>query len=92
MLFHTIGSFGSYIFFLIGAFTYPGQMKKTDYWKQSIKPTLIFTWLTIVFGAWPFVFPNIPALGQRLVFFFYLFWIFYTALRLYKRTESNASR
>jgi len=92
MLFHTIGSFGSYIFFLIGAFTYPGQMKKTDYWKQSIKPTLIFTWLTIVFGAWPFVFPNTPALGQRLVFFFYLFWIFYTALRLYKRTESNASR
>ncbi|QOI97495.1 MAG: DUF998 domain-containing protein [Flammeovirgaceae bacterium] len=92
MLLHTIGSFGSYIFFLIGAFTYPRQMKKTDYWKQSIKPTLTFTWLTIIFGAWPFIFPNTPALGQRLVFFFYLLWIFYTALRLYKKTEPNASR
>lgn len=92
MVLHTIGSFGSYIFFLIGAFTYPRQMKKTDYWEASIKPTLIFTWLTILFGAWPFVFPATPAVGQRLVFFFYLLWIFYTAQRLYKRNETNASR
>jgi hypothetical membrane protein len=92
MLFHTIGSFGSYGFFLIGAFTYPRQMKKNDYWKQSIKPTLAFTWLTIIFGARPFIFPNTPALGQRLVFFFYLLWIFYTALRLYKEPETNTGR
>ena len=92
MLFHTIGSFGSYIFFLIGAFTYPRQMKRTEYWRQSIKLTLTFTWLTILFGSWPFIFPKTPALGQRFVFFFYLLWIFYTALRLYKKTELNASR
>lgn len=89
MLLHTIGSFGSYIFFLVGAFTYPQQMKKTAYWKQSVKPTLVFTWLTVLFGVWPFVFPDIPALGQRFVFFFYLLWIFYTALRLYTNTEKN---
>ncbi len=85
MLFHAIGSFGSYIFFLMGAFTYPRQMKRTEYWAPSVTPTLIFTWLTILFGAWPFVFRNIPAVGQRLVFFFYFAWIFYTALRLYKK-------
>lgn len=92
MLFHSLGSFASYIFFLIGAFTYPKQMKKTEYWAQSVKPTLIFTWLTILFGVWPFIFPNTPAVGQRIVFFFYLLWIFYTALKLYNKPESNASR
>ena len=92
MLLHTIGSFGSYVFFLIGAFTYPRQMKRTEYWKQAIKPTLRFTWLTILFGAWPFIFTSIPAVGQRLVFFFYFMWIFYTALRLYKEPRLNTGR
>ena len=89
MLLHTVGSVGSYIFFLIGAFTYPNQMKKSEYWKKAINPTLIFTWLTIIFGAWPFIFTSFPSVGQRLVFFFYLLWIFYTALRLYKQPENK---
>lgn len=84
MLMHTIGSFGSYVFFLIGAFTYPKQMKKTAYWNRVSTPTLVFTWLTILFGSWPFIFPNTPAVGQRVVFFFFLLWIFYTALKLYR--------
>lgn len=85
MLLHTVGSFGSYLFFLIGAFTYPKQMKKSEYWKKFIKPTLIFTWLTIIFGSWPFIFTTYPSIGQRIVFFFYLMWIFYTAIKLYKQ-------
>jgi hypothetical membrane protein len=89
MLLHTVGSFGSYIFFLIGAFTYPRQMKKNEYWKKSIRPTLILTWLTIIFGAWVFIFPTIPAVGQRIVFFFYLLWVFYTAIQLYKKPETK---
>jgi hypothetical protein len=83
MLLHTIGSFGSYIFFLIGAFSYPKVMNQTDYWKGAKKPTLIFTFLTIVFGSWVFIFPNIPALGQRIVFLFFFLWIIYTAIKLY---------
>jgi hypothetical membrane protein len=86
-LLHMVGSFGSYIFFLIGAFTYPTQMRKSEYWKKSIKPTLIFTWLTIIFGAWPFIFTSFPSVGQRIVFFFYLLWIFYTAIQLYKQPK-----
>lgn len=92
MLLHTMGSFGSYLFFLVGAFTYPKQMRKTDYWKKSVRPTLMFTWLTIVAGAWPFVFPATPAVGQRFVFLFYLLWVFYTALRLYKKPEAFSSQ
>ena len=92
MLLHTTGSFGSYLFFLVGAFTYPKQMRKTDYWKKSVRPTLIFTWLTIVAGAWPLAFPATPAVGQRFVFFFYLFWVFYTALLLYKKAEAFSSQ
>jgi len=86
---HMVGSFGSYIFFLVGAFTYPKQMKKSEYWKKSIKPTLIFTWLTIIFGSWPFIFTSYPSVGQRIVFFFYLMWIFYTAIKLYKQPETK---
>lgn len=89
MLLHTVGSFGSYLFFLIGAFTCPKQMKKSEYWKKSIRPTLIFTWLTILFGSWPFIFTSYPSLGQRIVFFFYLLWIFYTAIQLYKQPETK---
>lgn len=89
MILHTVGSFGSYLFFLIGAFTFPKQMKKSEYWKKSIRPTLIFTWLTILFGSWPFIFTSYPSLGQRIVFFFYLLWIFYTALQLYKQPETK---
>jgi hypothetical membrane protein len=89
MLLHSVGSFGSYIFFLIGAFTYPKQMRKSEYWKQAIKPTLIFTWLTILFGSWAFIFPNIPALGQRIVFFFYFLWIFYTGIKLFNHRKKS---
>ena len=86
MVLHTIGSLGSYSFFLLGAFTYPQLMKKSAYWSQAVKPTLTFTWLTILFGVWPFIFSEIPAVGQRIVFFFYLLWIFYTAILLFRST------
>lgn len=87
MLLHTIGSFGCYIFFLIGAFTYPKQMKKSVHWKNAIKPTLIFTWLTIIFGSWVFIFPKIPAVGQRIVFVCYFLWIVFTARKLYSNRK-----
>lgn len=87
MLIHTLGSIGSYIFFLIGAFTYPKLMSQSEYWKSVKKPTLLFTILTIVFGGWFIVFPNIPGLGQRIVFFFYFSWIFYTGIKLYRQPK-----
>jgi hypothetical membrane protein len=88
-LLHSVGSFGCYIFFLIGAFTYPRQMKMNPYWKTAIKPTLIFTWLTILAGSWYVIFPSMPGVGQRIVFFFYLFWFFYTALKIYYQKTTH---
>jgi hypothetical membrane protein len=87
-LLHYVGSFGSYIFFLIGAFTFPKQMRRSVYWTTAVKPALLFAWLTILFGAWPFIFPHMPGAGQRFVFFFYFLWIFYTAWQLYKSAPS----
>jgi len=87
MLLHTLGSFSSYVFFLIGAFTYSKQMKKTVYWTSAIKPSITFAWLTIVFGGWPFIFPNIPAVGQRIVFAFYFLWIIFNAYKLYRQND-----
>ena len=89
MLLHTLGSFGSYIFFLIGAFTFPKQMEKSPYWKKAVQPTLIFTWMTIVFGSWPFVFKSYPSVGQRIIFFFYFMWIFYMAVQLYRSPKGQ---
>lgn len=89
MLLHTVGSFGSYIFFLISAFSYPKQMKKSAYWTTAIKPTLIFNWLTILFGGWVFIFPNFPAVGQRIVFIFYFLWIIFTGYKLYFATTKE---
>jgi hypothetical membrane protein len=89
MLLHTLGSLGSYLFFLIGAFTFPRQMKKSSYWKSAIKSTLIFTWLTILFGSWVFIFPGYPAVGQRIVFIFYFSWIVFTAYKLYVEVEEE---
>lgn len=84
MVLHTVGSFGSYLFFLVAAFTYPRYMRQSAYWQSAVRPTLFFTWLSILFGTWPFLFPTTPAVGQRFVFLAYHLWIFYTALKLYR--------
>lgn len=89
MLFHTIGSMGSYLFFLIGAFTYPKPMKKTLKWKSVVKPLLLLTWLTIGFGVWPFVFTEYPAVGQRIIFSLYFSWIGITAYNLYRKPKTQ---
>ena len=81
---HMVGSYGSYIFFLVGTFTYPKLMKKSSYWRCGNKLLLFFVWMTIVFGFWYYVFPNIPSVGQRITFFFVFAWITYTAVKLYR--------
>ncbi len=61
-LLHMVGSYGSYVFFLLGAFSYPKLMKRKEYWKNSSLPLLIFVWLTIV--CWLLVF-DIPEYSFR---------------------------
>lgn len=92
MVAHTIGSIGSYFFYLLGAFSLPRLMKKSNYWQNSITPTLFLTWLTILFGAWPVLFPNFPAVGQRLTFFFFFSWICFMAVKLYRAPSIHGER
>lgn len=87
MVLHSVGSFGSYIFFLLGAFTYPSLMKQSHHWEKAIRPSLIITWLTIVFGSWPFIFPEMPGIGQRIVFGLYFLWMAYLAMHLYQQKK-----
>lgn len=91
MLLHTIGSFGSYAFYLLAAFTYPRHMKASSYWQKALRPTRYLVWLTIAFGSWPLIIPSHPALGQRFVFFFYWLWILYTAYLLYQKPENQVA-
>lgn len=75
MILHSIGSVGSYVFFLIGAFTFPRLMNKISYWNNVRWIGLTITWLSIVCGNWIFIFPEIPGVGQRIGFGIYFFWI-----------------
>lgn len=91
MLLHTIGSFGSYLFFLVGAFTYPARMRASLYWKKMVRPALLCTWVTIVAGSWPMIVPSAPAFGQRIVFAGYFLWILLAAFRLLNQpTQARA--
>lgn len=89
MLFHTVGSIGSYLFFLVGAFSYPKPMKKTDHWKSVLPWLLLLTWLSILFGIWPFVFTKYPAVGQRIIFLLYFSWITIAAYSLYRKPDTK---
>ena len=87
MLLHTLSSFGSYILFLIGAFTYVSYLKKNPNWKSSVMLGQVLVYGTILFGSWPFIFPHYPAAGQRVIFFLYFFWMGWYAFRLLKITN-----
>lgn len=89
MILHSIGSFGCYLFFLMGAFTYPKLMRESKYWKAAIVPSLTLVWLTIVFGSWPFIFSEMPGVGQRIVFLLYFLWIAINAFKLYNYKPIN---
>lgn len=82
MLMHTIGSLGSFFFFVIAAFSYPKQFKKSVYWKAAIIPSLVFTVLCILSG---FIrTDDAPGISQRIGFGFYFLWIAYLGYMLIK--------
>lgn len=89
MLLHTVGSFGSYLAFLLAAFTFPSVMRKRTSWRAAVLPLTICTWVTIVFGSWPFLFPTMPAVGQRVIFLFYFIWISIAAFYLAKADSTK---
>ncbi|MBW8361054.1 MAG: DUF998 domain-containing protein [Kaistella sp.] len=91
-LLHMTGSFGSFLSFLVAAFTYPKIWRKNGKWKAIIRPAGICVWATIIFGFWPMIFPHIPSVGQRLIFLFYFLWIIIAATQLWKNGENNSHK
>lgn len=90
MVLHAIGSISSYLCFLLGAFRLPRSLRLAgNGWNTSIKPFLATTWATIIFGTWPYIFPSMPGIGQRLVFFFYFLSIWILAIKLVRSQESE---
>lgn len=82
MLLHTIGSIGSFVAFLLAAFSYPPQLKKIPFWEKTILPSLLLTWLCIFSG---FLRTGaMPGIGQRFGFAFYFLWIGFMAVQLYR--------
>ncbi|WP_286748172.1 DUF998 domain-containing protein [Roseivirga sp. UBA1976] len=82
MLLHTVGSIGSFIAFMIAAFTLPIVLKKHYYWKKATGPSLALAWLSILSGFLRS--GDMPGLGQRLGFTFYFLWIAYLAIKALK--------
>ena len=85
MILHTICSIGSFLFFLIAAFSYPSQFKKSEYWKKAIIPSLLLVILSVLSGFLRT--GSAPGLGQRVGFGFYFLWIVYLAFLLLKQEE-----
>jgi hypothetical membrane protein len=83
MIFHAVGSFGSFVFFLISAFALLGQFRKSDYWRKVIIPSLILAVLSFLSGFMRT--GEAPGLGQRIGFFFYFAWVAYLAVALLNR-------
>lgn len=79
---HATGNFGSFIAFLIAAFTYPLYLRKSDFWEKTIVPSLTFTWLCILSG---FLRTGLaPGISQRVGFVFYFLWIAFMAINLFR--------
>ncbi len=81
---HMVGSIGSYIFYLVSAFTSPKLMRQTSFWRSAAMPSLILVWGTVFFGGWYFVFPELPGIGQRITFSIYFIWIILLASKLWQ--------
>ena len=79
---HTLGTTGSFIAFVLAAFTYPALFRNHPFWNRTIIPSLVLAWSCILS-----VFLRLgqaPGIGQRAGIVFYLLWIVYLAIHLYR--------
>lgn len=86
---HAIGSFGSYIAFLVAAFTFPKLLSYVDKWENLRNPLYLLTFGSFLFGTWPFIFTSMPSIGQRFVFACYFGWVLLCAFSLYACSKRN---
>lgn len=83
MIFHTIGSFGSGLFFMISAFWLPSVFKKVPSWKWLSIPLMLIA-IGMVLNTFLVTTGPMPGLGQRIGFACYLLWVALVGVALVK--------
>ena len=73
MLLHAIGAFGSFIAFLVCAFSAPALLRRYAGWRAYVWPSTAIVILSIASGF--FRSGNAPGLGQRMGFLLFFMWI-----------------
>ena len=73
MIMHAIGSFGSFIFFLVCGFSMPWLLQRFPGWKAYAWPSLALVLLSIATGFLRT--GNAPGIGQRLGFACFFLWV-----------------
>lgn len=87
MLLHSVGSFGSYVGFLMAAFVYPRVA--APIWQPMLRRARWMAWLSVAAGSWPMWVPEYPAIGQRVVFACYWSWMIYLSVSQLRRRTST---
>lgn len=93
MILHTIGSFGSGLFFMISAFWLPSTFKKVPSWKWLFPPLLLIA-IGMVLNTFLVTSGPTPGLGQRIGFACYLVWVALVGFALFKHPHptNNAAQ
>jgi hypothetical membrane protein len=88
MILHTVGSLGSYVVFLVSAFSLPRVMRRSAGWRRFVWPSLTLTIASILTGFLRV--GSAPGLGQRLGFGCFFLWVALMGYALYRDPSQAA--
>ena len=81
MIVHAVGSIGSFVVFLVAAFSLPRVLRRFREWRPFVWPSLALAWASIITGFLRT--GNAPGLGQRLGFACFFLWVALVGYALY---------
>ena len=90
MILHAIGSIGSFVVFLVSAFSFPRVMRRFAAWRLFVWPSLALATASIFTGFLRI--GSAPGLGQRLGFACYFLWVALMGYALYRDPSPSGSR
>lgn len=87
MIVHSVGSIGSFVVFLVAAFSLPRVLRRFSKWRPFVWPSLALTGGTIATGFLRT--GNAPGLGQRLGFACFFLWMGLVGYALHRDPAQN---
>jgi amino acid transporter len=81
MIVHAVGSIGTFVMFLVAAFSLPRVLHRFREWRPFVWPSLVLAGGSIVMGFLRT--GNAPGLGQRLAFACFFLWVALVGHALY---------